>query len=91
MKYYVTTGNWDLTVSSNDIMEAATLAIEKIYKKKGIFSFGAVTMVWDQESKKIDQKENQYYIYTPTILANAGRYKEADQMKKNIDLLMKSL
>lgn len=91
MKYLVKTGNWELNVSCKDIMEAATKAVEKIFTKKGTHTFGAVTMVWDEESIKNNKKENQFYIYTPIVLANAGKYQEAEQMKKNIDQVMENL
>lgn len=90
-KYFVTSGDWNRKVTANSYMEAATVAVEKIFKTDENVSFGAVVGVVEERYLKQKNTDRMRYIYGPTVLANAGQYALANQLKINIDKMKKSL
>lgn len=90
-KYLVTSGDWKKTVAAESYMEAATVAVEKIFQTTQNFTFGAVVGVIEQKYFRKDDLNQMRYIYGPTVLANAGRYSLAQQLEKKIDEMKKSL
>lgn len=89
--FFVTSGDWKKTVTADSYMEAATVAVEKIFKSAQDCSFGAVIGVIEQKFFKEKNMDQMRYIYGPAVLANAGQYKFARQLEKKIDEMKKYL
>lgn len=69
--------------------EVATRAIESLYSDtKNItpIDMGIILMVSHEKMKSAD---DIYVCHTPTILANAGLYNQADELQSMIDKLLK--
>lgn len=69
--------------------EIATRVIENIYNSKFLsedFQIGMILMVSHEEMSSVDE---MYVCYTPTILANAGKYAESKFLQQSIDNLLK--
>jgi hypothetical protein len=74
-------------------MELATLVIETLIKKSNSAldipsppNLGMVIMVSNDKMSSVDET---YVCYTPSVLANAGYYTEADNLQKKIDGMLK--
>lgn len=87
MKFFqVASGNWKKNVRASSCMEAATVAVEQIFKsRKRNYTFGALISVWEMKHKKLGREDKQMFLYAPLILANAGEYGSSRQLQKNID------
>lgn len=73
--------------------ELATRALETLIEKNNLSlsvdnapSLGMVIMISHDQMLSVDET---YVCYTPSILANAGYYTEADNLQKKIDELLK--
>jgi hypothetical protein len=79
---------WNKTIEE-DIslppMEIATKVIESITPKDSC-ELGLVLMVTHDQMESIDET---FICHVPTVLANAGFYREADQLQNMIDKLVK--
>ena len=71
-------------------MEAATVAVEDIFKCEKNVSFGAVIGVVQERYLK-QKTDRMRYIYGPAVLANAGQYAMSKQLQISIDKMKKSL
>jgi hypothetical protein len=74
-------------------MELATIAIETLIKKsnsmldmKSSPNLGMVILITNDKMSSVDET---YVCYTPSALANAGYYTEADNLQKKIDGILK--
>ena len=84
--YQVASGNWKKIVKASNPMEAATVAVEKIFKDDSQnYTFGALVSVWDTKYKKLGREDKQLFVYTPLVMANAGEHNSSRQLQKNID------
>jgi len=88
--YHVASGDWGVRVEAKNIMEAATVGVEHIYKRPQGGTFGAVVMVWEEKYKIQNLVEKQYFVFAPTVLANAGKYNDAKLLEKKIDQTIKA-
>lgn len=84
--FHVASGNWEKSVRALSCIEAATVAVEQIFKsRKRNYTFGALISVWEMKYKKLNREDRQMFLYAPLILANAGEYSSSKQLQKNID------
>lgn len=63
---------------ANDPIEAATLALEKLIKTGDDWAIGDIVSAEDLSTKEV------YCMASSVVLANAGRYDDATEMKKSI-------
>lgn len=99
VKWTVEGANWQQSVNS-DIssppIEIATRVIESAFALKKAFNttdnnfvlgLGIILMVSHDNMKSTDEI---FVCHTPTVLANAGLYKESNLLQSMIDKLLKS-
>jgi hypothetical protein len=68
-------------------MEIATKVIECLTPSELSDNIGLLLMVTHDQMESIDQT---YVCHTPTVLANAGFYKESKHLQDMIDMITKS-
>jgi len=68
-------------------MEVATKVIEKLLPSELSDNLGLILMVTHDKMESIDQT---YVCHTPTVLANAGFYRESKDLQHMIDMITKS-
>lgn len=86
VKWTVEGVNWsyDIKASINaDVSEIATQAVEKVIQSlnddNDSLEFGAILRIFHNKMK--DEGEH-WIVYAPNILANAGYYEDAEELKK---------
>lgn len=99
VKWKIEGANWDQCISapiSSPPIEIATRIIENTFKLKKAFhcsdedyvlGLGIILMVSHEKMKSADEI---FVCHTPTVLANAGLYKESRLLQSLIDKLLKS-
>jgi hypothetical protein len=68
-------------------MEIATKVVESLTPSELSDNIGLILMVTHDKMESIDQT---YVCHTPTVLANAGFYKESKNLQDLIDTITKS-
>jgi len=68
-------------------MEIATKAVESLTPSELSDNIGLILMVTHNKMESVDQT---YVCHTPTVLANAGFYKESKNLQDLIDTITKS-
>ena len=68
-------------------MEIATKVIESLTPSELSDKIGLILMVTHDQMESIDQT---YVCHTPTVLANAGFYKESKDLQDMIDTITKN-
>jgi len=76
LKWKISVGMRSGTISGPDPIEAATRFLEKLYRDKE--DFGVGLLIKAVLVGKMDS--DTYYLRSDIVLANAGMYKEAEQM-----------
>lgn len=78
--------NWSQNIKASidsDVSEIATRGVELIInslKDQGdSIEFGAILRIFHNKMKS---EEEHYFVFAPHILANAGYYKDAEELKK---------
>lgn len=81
--------NWSQNIKANinsDVSEIATRGVELIIKSleesEDSIEFGAILRIYHSKMKN---EEEHWFVYTPHILANAGYYQDAEELKKAAD------
>jgi len=81
---------WSKTIEediSYSPMEIATKVIESLSLSELSGNIGLILMVTHNKMESIDQT---YVCHTPTVLANAGFYKESKDLQDMIDTITKN-
>ena len=68
-------------------MEIATKVVESLTPSELSDNIGLILMVTHNKMESVDQT---YVCHTPTVLANAGFYKESKNLQDLIDTITKS-
>jgi len=68
-------------------MEIATKVVESLTPSELSDNIGLILMVTHNKMESIDQT---YVCHTPTVLANAGFYKESKNLQDLIDMITKN-
>ena len=92
--YYVECANWKSLQYSNNPMEAATEAFEEVlckYKKKTEVSPVITVLDLTTSMQDITLEDNIHFVYTPTVLANAGLHSLSSNFQDIIDNLKQTL
>jgi hypothetical protein len=88
--YYVECANWRSMVNASDETEAATTAFEEALSKYQTHTeISPVATVIDVSSVINDMElgNNLHFVYSPTILANAGMHKRSKSLQYIIENL----
>jgi hypothetical protein len=88
--FFVSCANWSTIINADDKNEASALAIEQASSKYGKELCLAPTIgVMDVKSayEEVDAVNNIHFMFTPTVLANAGMLDLAAKYSKVIGLM----
>ena len=88
--YYVECANWRVVINASDETEAATAAFEEALEKYQTHTeVSPVATVIDISSIMRDMEvgDNFHFVYSPTILANAGMHKRSKSLQYIIENL----
>lgn len=88
--YYVTCADWETIAISSSHDDAATIAVEEIFKKRGkqmVLAPHIATVDMKSTVDQFDLDNNCEFHDTVRILSNAGLHESAKKYRKIIDLL----
>lgn len=90
--FFVSCANWSTIVDADDRNEACALAIEEAsdkYGKELCLSPTIGVMDINLTYEQVDAVNNIHFMFTPTVLANAGMLNLATKYSKVIGLMKK--
>ena len=92
--FYVECANWKAIINAVDPTEAATMGFEEgLAKYSKAIQVSPVVTVLDISSsmRDLDIQENIHFVYTPTVLANAGMHKTSKNFQEIIQNLQRTI
>jgi len=87
--YLVTSGNWEITIKAETVLEAATQAVSLAYEGDKDMKISPTIMVTDlsEYSGSEANIESCSFCYSPKILSNAGLH----DLSKDLDQIINSI
>lgn len=87
--YLVTSGNWEITIKAETVLEAATQAVSLAYEGDKDMKISPTIMVTDlsEYSGSESNIESCSFCYSPKILSNAGLH----DLSKDLDQIINSI